>query len=865
MSTENLTRDEARGRASFLSTDSYEIRLDLTTGPETFRTETTIRFSSAEARETFVDLIAKEVHEIELNGELLEDPGSRFDGARVRLPALAEGENVVRILADGNYMNTGEGLHRFVDPVDDEVYLYTQFEVSDARRMFACFEQPDLKATFRLTVTAPDHWRVISNAPSPQPAPLEGRDGAATWSFEPTERISTYLVALIAGNYQGGTGEITSRDGRIVPMGVFARASLAEHLDAQNVIDVTKAGIDFYEEAFDQDFPFPKYDQVFVPEYNMGAMENPGAITYVETYVFRSEVSDAIRERRDLTILHELAHMWFGDLVTMRWWDDLWLNESFAEYASTLASAEVTRWADAWTTFAVSEKAWAYQQDQLPSTHPIVADMVDFDAVETNFDGITYAKGASVLRQLVAYVGRDAFFAGVRAYFAKHAWANTELTDLLVELEATSGRDLSSWAQLWLQTAGVNTLRPLIERDAGSSERDAGSSERDDSGVVTRFAIAQSAPEEHRTVRPHRLRVAGFSLQDGALVRTDEVELDVDGELTEVPELTGRRADLWLLNDGDLAYAKVRLDDASLAVAMDNLRTLDDSLARTLLWSAAWDMVRDGELPSGRYQQLVLANITGEASSSVVRTLLQQLEAVAGPYAAPARRAERTAAAASALWELARAAEAGSDAQLQFVESFARLARTEEHRTILESLLEGSVELPGRTIDTDLRWKLVIALAVLGGIDEAGIDRELASDDTQSGRKSALTAKAALPTAEAKAEAWRLTVEQDTLANESITAVIQGFSRVSDESLIAPYRDRYFSMIEKVWERRSTEIANRIVRGYFPSSYGGQSVLDDADAWLADAEEAAFGLRRIIVEGRDTVARQERVRAADIE
>ncbi|WP_422117154.1 aminopeptidase N [Brachybacterium sp. UNK5269] len=848
MPTENLTRTEARRRASFLSTDAYDIRLDLTTGAETFTTETTLRFTSTAAQGTFVDLIAKAVTEIELNGELLSDPASRFDGARVQLPALREGENTVRILAEGRYMNTGEGLHRFVDPVDDEVYLYTQFEVSDARRMFACFEQPDLKATFALTVTAPEHWRIVSNAPAPQPAPAG--QGTATWTFEPTERISTYLVALIAGDYRGGTGQVRTRDGRTLEMGVFARASLAPHLDAQDVIDVTRAGIEFYEEAFDQDFPFRKYDQVFVPEYNMGAMENPGAVTYAETYVFRSEVSDAVRERRDLTILHELAHMWFGDLVTMRWWDDLWLNESFAEYASTLASAEVTRWTDSWTTFALSEKGWAYRQDQLPSTHPVVADMVDLEAVETNFDGITYAKGASVLRQLVAYVGREEFFAGVRTYFAKHAWGSTELRDLLVELEATSGRDLGRWAQLWLQTAGVNTLRPLIERD--------------EAGAVTRFAIAQSAPEEHPTLRPHRLRVAGFSLRGGALVRTESLELDVDGELTEVPELSGAAADLWLLNDGDLAYAKVRLDPQSLAVAMEHLRDLPDSLARTLLWSAAWDMVRDGELPSRRYQQLVLAHLTGEESSSVVRTLLQQLETVAGPYAAPDQRAARTEQAASAVWELATAAAPGSDAQLQLVEAFARLARSEEHRHTLEGLLGGTITLPGREIDTDLRWKLVISLSVLGGIDAAGIDEQLAADDTQSGRMSALTARAAQPTEAAKAKAWRRTVEKDTLANEAVTAVIQGFRRVVDESLIAPYRPRYFAALSRIWAQRSNEIATRLASGFFPHSYGGQGVLDAADAWLSDAEFEPFGLRRIVIEGRDTVARQERVRAADV-
>ncbi|MCT1385993.1 aminopeptidase N [Brachybacterium sp. p3-SID1565] len=851
MSSENLTRTEARRRAAFLTTDSYDIRLDLTQGPETFLTETTLRFTASEARETFVDLIAKRVHEIELNGELLRDAASRFDGARVKLPALTEGENTVRILADGIYMNTGEGLHRFVDPVDDEVYLYTQFEVSDARRMFACFEQPDLKATFQLTVTAPAHWRVISIAPTPEPTVSEKDSTVATWEFGPTERISTYLMALIAGNYQGGEGSWRTRDGREIPMGVYARASLAEHVDAQNVIDVTGAGIDFYEESFDCDFPFPKYDQVFVPEYNMGAMENPGAVTYVESYVFRSDVSDAIRERRDLTILHELAHMWFGDLVTMRWWDDLWLNESFAEYASTLASAERTRWTDAWTTFAVSEKAWAYNQDQLPSTHPIVADMVDLEAVETNFDGITYAKGASVLRQLVAYVGQEAFFEGLRAYFRTHAWGNTELKDLLVELEATSGRELASWSQLWLQTAGVNTLRPVLEQEAD--------------GTLTRFAIAQEAPAEHTTLRPHRLRVGGFSLEKDALVRTHEVELDVDGPLTEVPQLTGKRADLWLLNDGDLTYAKVRLDPRSLEVAMEHLRDLDDPLARTLLWSAAWDMVRDAELPSRRFQQLVLTNIDREESSSVVRTLLSQLETVAGRYAAEGDRAARTAGAADALWELAGSAPAGSDAQLQFLEAFARLASTEQHREVLAGLLDGSRTLEGRTIDTDLRWKLVIALSALGGIDAASIDEVLAKDDTQSGRKSALTAKAAQPTAEAKSEAWRLTVEQDELPNESLTAVVQGFNRVLDPALIAPYQERYFSMLQKVWDRRSNEIANRLAQGYFPDSYGDRFVLDRADGWLADHEDAPFGLRRVVVEGRDTVARAVRVRGADVD
>ncbi|MFC0675727.1 aminopeptidase N [Brachybacterium hainanense] len=848
MSSENLTRDEARDRASFLQTDAYDVRLDLTTGPTTFRTESTIRFTSTQARSTFVDLIAPAIHEIELNGVLLEDPASRFDGARVQLPELAIGENTVRILADGAYMNTGEGLHRFVDPVDDEVYLYTQFEVSDARRMFANFEQPDLKAEFTFTITAPAHWRVISISPTPVPAPAG--EGTATWSFAPTPRISTYLTALIAGKYEGTEGTIRSRSGREIPAGVFARASLAEHLDADHILAVTQQGFDFYEEKFDVDYPFPTYDQIFVPEYNMGAMEHPGAVTFVEAYVFRSEVSDAIRERRDLTILHELAHMWFGDLVTMRWWDDLWLNESFAEFASTLCSAEATSWTDSWTTFAGSEKAWAYRQDQLPSTHPIVADMVDFDAVETNFDGITYAKGASVLRQLVAYVGEEAFFEGLRAYFRAHAWGNTELADLLVELEATSGRDLRSWSALWLETAGVNLLRPVIERDAD--------------GTVTSFAIAQEAVPEHPTLRPHRLGVAGFTVQGDRLVRTTTVEVDIDGELTQIPQLIGERADLWLLNDGDLAYAKIRLDAPSLETALASLRTIEEPLARTLIWSAAWDMVRDAELPSRRFAELVLANITGEDSSSVLRTLLGQLATVSTAYAAPAERPVRRAAAADALLALAREAAPGSDAQLQFLEAFAQLASTPEHRDRIAALLDGKDSLDGRTIDTDLRWKLVISLAAVGGVDEAVIDSVLAEDDTQSGRKSALTARAALPTEAAKAEAWARTVSSDELPNESLTAVVQGFGRVVDPALIAPYVEPYFAALELIWEQRSNEIANRLIQGYFPDSFGDQDVIDAADAWLAAHPQAPLGLRRPILEGRDTVARQLRVQAADV-
>ena len=387
MPADNLTRVEAQERAAQVQTDSYEIALDLTTGAETFRADTTIRFRATEGASTFLDAITTAVHSIELNGQPVDV--SVADGTRIQLEGLAA-TNIVRIVADMSYTNTGEGLHRFVDPVDGEVYLYSQFEVPDSRRVFPVFEQPDLKATFQFTVTAPAAWRVVSNSPTPEPV-VDGE--SATWTFAPTPRLSSYITALIAGPYESVHDELVSASGRTIPLGVYARKSLMQHLDAHYVFDITKKGFAYFEEKFGYPYPFAKYDQLFVPEFNAGAMENAGAVTFTETYIFRSKVTDAIRERRVVTILHELAHMWFGDLVTMRWWNDLWLNESFAEWASTIATAEATEWTEAWTTFQAMEKSWAYRQDQLPSTHPIVATINDLEDVQVNFDGITYAKG----------------------------------------------------------------------------------------------------------------------------------------------------------------------------------------------------------------------------------------------------------------------------------------------------------------------------------------------------------------------------------------------------------------------------------------------------------------------------------------
>ncbi|RSO06151.1 aminopeptidase N [Streptomyces sp. WAC 06783] len=850
----NLTRDEAQRRAKLLSVDAYEIDLDLSGAQEageggTYRSVTTVRFDAAEAgAESFIDLVAPAVHEVVLNGENL-DPGTVFEDSRIALPGLREGRNELKVVADCAYTNTGEGLHRFVDPVDQQAYLYTQFEVPDARRVFASFEQPDLKATFTFTVKAPEGWKVISNSPAPEPVDN-------VWRFETTPRISTYITALIAGPYHS-VHSTWEGEGRSVPLGIYCRPSLAEHLDADAIFEVTRQGFDWFEEKFDYAYPFAKYDQLFVPEFNAGAMENAGAVTIRDQYVFRSKVTDAAYETRAETILHELAHMWFGDLVTMEWWNDLWLNESFATYTSIACQAHApgSRWPHAWTTFANSMKTWAYRQDQLPSTHPIMAEIRDLDDVLVNFDGITYAKGASVLKQLVAYVGMDEFFRGVQAYFKAHAFKNTRLSDLLGALEETSGRDLKTWSKAWLETAGINILRPELEV-AGD-------------GTLTSFAVRQEAPElpagakGEPVLRPHRIAIGCYDLKDGKLVRTDRIELDVDGERTEVPFPAGtRRPDVILLNDDDLSYAKVRLDEDSLRVVTEHLGDFTESLPRALCWASAWDMTRDGELPARAYLDLVLSGITKESDIGVVQSLHRQVKLALDLYAAPAWRETGLAKWTEATLEQLRAAAPGSDHQLAWARAFAVAARTDAQLDLLQGLLDGTQEIPGLAVDTELRWALVERLAATGRADEKAIEAELQRDRTSAGERHAAAARASRPTPEAKAEAWASVVESDKLPNAVQEAVIGGFVQTDQRDLLAPYTEKYFAAVKRVWDSRSHEMAQQIAIGLYPALQVSQETLDATDTWLASADPSA-ALRRLVSESRSGIERALKAQRAD--
>jgi aminopeptidase N len=849
VSVPNLTREDAGVRAELLHIDSYDVVLDFTDGggkpsERTFRSTTTIEFSAArEGTSTFLDIVADAIHSATLNGQSVDVSAYEPERGIVLSPLAAH--NTVVVDADMAYTNIGEGMHRFVDPVDGETYLYSQFETADAKRVYACFDQPDLKATFTFHATVPEWWEISSNT---KPVEVEQRPVGKTVHFATTPRLSTYITAVVAGPYHVVRDE---HDG--IDLGLFCRKSLAEFLDPDEIFELTKQGFDWYHAHFGVRYFLDKYDQLMVPEFNAGAMENAGCVTFREDYVFRSKVTDARRERRGETILHEMAHMWFGDLVTMRWWDDLWLNESFATYAAALCQSEATRFSNTWTTFATVEKAWGYRQDQQPTTHPIATDAPDVQTAEVNFDGITYAKGASVLKQLAAYVGRDQFLAGLGEYFTEHAYANTTLGDLLAALERSSGRDLGSWSKLWLETAGINTIRPDFDID--------------DEGRYTRFELVQTAPDDVATsnvIRPHRLAIGLYN--GDPLIRTDRIELDVVGERTAVKELVGVAAPALLLaNDDDLTYCKLRLDEHSLQTLRDGgMGRLPDSLPRALCWSAAWDMTRDGELATRDYLALVLAGAEAEENIGLLQSLNRQALRALEIYADPDWSPTGYHAMADKAFAALHAAAPGSDHQLAWAHALLGSARSDEHLQAIRELLDGRHTVEGLSLDAELRWAVVQTLSAHGRIGDDEIQVELDRDPSAAGQRHAASARALRPTAEAKAEAWRLATEDDSLPNAMQEAVIAGFAHPTQGALLVPYVPRYFDTVPDVWRRRTSELAQNVAIGLFPTwtSTITPATLDAADEFLARSELPA-ALRRLVSEGRADVARALRARATD--
>lgn len=840
MTSVNLTHDEAQHRSTLINVSHYDVELDLREDKQ-FTSHTTVKFEATATGSTFIDLRADEITEARLNG--VPVPLDAYNPTYgIALSGLEVAEYELKVTAKISYSRTGEGLHRFVDPVDNNVYLYTQFETADAKRVFACFDQPDMKATYSLTFHTPSEWKVITNSPVT-------REGD-TWSATVDTPLSTYLIALCAGPYyevtDTWTGELAAHpEGQPaaqleVPLGLYCRASLAEHMDSERLFTETKQGFDFYHANFGFAYPFGKYDQIFVPEFNAGAMENAGCVTIRDEYVFSSQATHYMYERRADTILHELAHMWFGDLVTMKWWDDLWLNESFATWAAAISQAENTEYDTAWVTFANVEKSWAYQQDQLPTTHPISTDASDIETVEQNFDGITYAKGASVLKQLQAYVGRENFFAGVRRHFSKHAWGNATFNDLLGHLEDASGRDLSFWAAEWLKTTGVNTLSAETEQEGGK---------------YTSFAVQQSGD----TLRTHRIAVGLYRLEDGKVSRFKQVEVDISDERTEVPELAGAEvAELVLLNDDDLTYTLLEFDPETVEFVVNNIDKIADPMARTLCWSTAWEMTRAGTMRARDFAQLVARGLSAETELAVLERICNQAITAVDTYADPQwAKAEGFALLADAFLSEAQAEGADSARTIVFKQALTKIDLNDAARDYL-------VELRASSDDKALRWKALAALVANGAIDdvEAVVAKELEADNTASGYQASLRALAAFNSDENKRAVWDEIMSLQ-LSNLELRHKLEGLTMSGSEKHLVFAPDEYFANAQKVWDAGSSEIALGTIQGLYPSWIVSQDTIDATDKFLTN--ELPGGLRRAVTEERDRLARALRNRAIDAE
>lgn len=855
----NLTKSEAADRAALIFSASYAILWDFTRASDTFRNRTVVTFDAVEGASTFLDCMGATVVSVELNGAPL-DPGECATDGRIELTGLKE-HNTVTVQADFAYRSDGQGIHRFVDPEDNEVYLYSQFAAADARAAFPCFDQPDIKGTFQIEVLAPAHWVVVSNSPTPEPVAEPqatsgiGEGAVNRWSFATTVPLTTYVAAVVAGPYAWAEGSLHSRKGDLRAR-VYGRKKLAGHLDAEEMIGTVQAGMTLYEKVFDTEYPYEKYDQVFVPEYNLGAMENVGCVTFSEdSLLFRSRASDAERERRLNIVLHELSHMWFGNLVTMRWWDDLWLNESFAEFVGTWATEQITPWKDAWVTFGASRKSVAYVQDQLPTTHAIVTEVPDIEATVSAFDMITYAKGASALKQLAAHVGEDAFFAGVAAYLKRHAYGNATLADFLAEVESAAGMPLTDWATAWLETPGVTTLHPVIETD--------------DAGVITSLDVAQTVPDDHPVQRPHRVTVAGYMHAEGAFERAWSVVASLAGATTPIPEAVGkRRPDLLLVNDADRTYAKARLDDVSLATVVAHVGELRQPMAQASVLDALWHMCRDGSLAAQRYIDAVLAVLpiigNSEAADAHTRTMVIALTR----YVPPAQVPAVSQAAAETLWSIVEGATPGSDLQLQVLKAFARLATTPDQAARLGALLDGSQTLQGVEIDADLGWSLLAGMAACGMAGEAEIAARLTVDPGAVGRRRAAGTRAVIATPEAKRAAWDALAHPDgePAPNAVQYEIALGLARATDPAQLAPLAPTLLAELRDYYAANEGWVGARVARYVFPTWAAGRldSLEEDIEAWLDDNADAPSVLLKIVVEGLDEVRRSLSAQAASV-
>ncbi|WP_344601156.1 aminopeptidase N [Streptomyces glaucus] len=843
-----LTRDEAQNRAQLLDVRHYTIDLDLTRGDETFDSRTAIRFTvrdGQDATDTFVELKPAELRSATLDGQPL-DPRT-LDGNRLPLKNLAPGEHELRVDAAMRYSRTGEGMHRFTDPTDGETYVYTQLFLDDVQRVYAAFDQPDLKAVFDLTVKAPEGWTVLANSVT--------EHTGGVWKAAPTPPISTYLVAVAAGPWHS-----VRTEHRGLPFGIHCRRSLAPFLeaDADEILGVTRACFDRYHEKFAEPYPFDSYDQAFVPEFNAGAMENPGLVTFRDEFVYRSAVTDTERQTRAMVIAHEMAHMWFGDLVTLKWWDDIWLNESFAEYMGYQTTAEATRFTDTWTDFGITRKSWGYDADQRPSTHPVAPEAVpDTASALLNFDGISYAKGASALRQLVAWLGEKDFLAGINTHFARHRFGNATLADFIDSLVAATDRDVHAWADAWLRTTGVDTLVPELRAQDGNWH------------LAVRHRGSPATPpgpagnHDART-RPHRITVGLYDhdLHDARrLTPRDRLETDVPADGDTTLGAAGPRPALVVLNDGDLTYAKIRFDDTSFRTVRAALSGLPDPLTRAVVWNALRDAVRDGELPPTAYLETARAHLPHETDLAVVQGVLSfAATRIADRYARPDQRPAALATLTDLCRDLIRRTEDGDHPGLRLIAVRHFIDAAAHPHAIAAWLAEGTVP-GGPELDPELRWRILTRLAVLGAVDEAAIAAELENDPSATGQEGAARCRAALPDADAKAAAWQAMFTRDDLSNYLFTATAQGFWQPEQADLVRPYVPRFYQDAVALAARRGPAIAEAAGQYAFPAHAVDPDTLRLGEECLRDADPTP-ALRRKLVDQLDDLARALRLRKA---
>jgi aminopeptidase N len=833
-----LSQLDAADRATRVHEADYQIALDLNAGDATYRGDVSIRFSTDGEGPLFLDFRGRTIELLEVNGAEAEP---EWNGYRLTLPAwLVADDMTVRIKYINDYDTTGDGFHRFVDPEDGEEYVYTNFEPYEAHRLFPCFDQPDIKGRYTVQVTAPSGWAVVANAPLAESTPTS--DDRATHRFAKTELFSTYLVALVGGPYV-----VRRHINNGLELGLYSRRSMERYLDEQapEIFEITSQGLDFYGEMFDQPYPFAKYDQVFVPEYNSGAMENVGCVTYNEAYLFRDPATQNQRLDRAETFLHELAHMWLGNLVTMRWWDDLWLNESFATYISFFTMVEATRFTNAWKVFNADIKRWAYQQDQLPTTHPIAGSAADTEIAFLNFDGITYGKGASVLKQLVKYIGRDAFRDGLRIYFRKYGWSNATLDEFLGSLEESSGSDLGEWARLWLRTASVNTLSTEWQADGDR---------------LSAMAIRQTAPIDHPILRPHALEVALAKNGTGPL-KVEAIDAWIDGPDTPLPEARGREVpDLVFPNYGDHAYAKVSLDPASVEFVRSNLDRVDDELLRELLWMSLWEMVRDRELRSTDFLAIGRSELPDEPDQDILNTVLDRIVLIATRYMPESLRESE-----AHIWveaALRNVAASNGDRQILWARSAINVAATRDDVERLAALADGREGIPGFELDQEMRWSVAVKAIAFGlpGAEER-LDHEAARDRSDRGRRALLKAAASRPSPQAKEEAWGKIHGEGYGSFHLTRAAMQGFFWPQQEAVVEPYIERFFDRVRDVFETRDHPFARSYLLALYPAYRSDPSVLQRSQRLLGELNGSLPTLARQLTEVADELDRQIKVRA----